>query len=510
MRPHLLLNLLLLAASEPQPSQSQDETPACSRLEKETRLRPRDGSAWARLALCEQEEEHTEKARHANFLAIRWGNERTRKNAYMRLWRMQQVVQLPERQDGTRFIGGDEPPPPGCVALRAAPELECTTEVRACAYSAPGTGIKGAIGNTYVKLDPCEGPCELRLRPPELSDPEHLDAEEKRSFEGNRLRVYRYDPRPSCNEFEGQLLCGDAGDSQSCEIVSVDPCNRRVGYVCSTAEAGVPTQKVWAAEKLLESVDCPDEPPSKHAPVCDEARLERAERQARGFRRNERFECERKRLERLQRECGATFNAGQGQRLMTLLADNAFRRGDFSRCRALLQDARPSEPSRLEAWGESLGRCGGDCSAQGVPDSCQRTFEVYEMLTSVEPEPCEIAGHTSARRVWNLAKTEAVYSCLELTPASGAPKADGGTRGACFQVQLVQQRRDGSVSTRLFELPSERPPGAPAMECCKLPSWALESFNQSFTLALSNVPSRDCPEIRWWNAWLTWDGQKLY
>jgi hypothetical protein len=498
MRPHLLLNLVLLAASEPQSSQSQDEAPACSRLEKQTRLRPRDGAAWARLAHCEQQEEHLEKARHAHFLAIRWGNERTRKNAYMRLWRMQQVVELPERQDGTRFIGpGDEPPPPGCVALRAAPELECTAEVRACAYGAPGVGVRGAVGNTYVKLEPCQGPCELRLRPPEISHPEHLDAEEKRSFEGNRIRLYRYDPETRCSEFMGQEICGEAGDSQSCDIVSVDPCNRRVGYVCSAEQAGEPP-RVWAAEKLLDSVDCPDEPPSKHAPVCDEARLKRAEQQAREFARNERFECERKRLERLQRECLATYDGGHRERLLKLLADNAFRRGDFSRCRALLQDARPSEPSRLEAWGESLGRCGGDCSGQGVPDSCRQSFEVYEMLTSVEPEPCEIAGHTSARRVWNLAKTEAVYSCLELIPAS-----------PCFQVQLVQQRRDGSVSTRLFELPSERPPGVPPLECCRPPAWALESFNQSVRLVLNYLPSSDCPRARSWAAWLTWDGEKL-
>lgn len=77
--------------------------------------------------------------------------------------------------------------------MRAAPELECTAEVRACAYGAPGLGVRGAVGNTFVKLEPCEGPCELHLRPPEHLDPEHLDAEEKRGFEGNRIRLIRYD-----------------------------------------------------------------------------------------------------------------------------------------------------------------------------------------------------------------------------------------------------------------------------------------------------------------------------
>ncbi|HYO71526.1 MAG TPA: hypothetical protein VEU33_36145 [Archangium sp.] len=124
------------------------------------------------------------------------------------------------------------------------------------------------------------------------------------------------------------------------------------------------------------------------------------------------------------------------------------------------------------------------------------------MLTSVEPEPCEIAGHTSARRMWNLAKTEAVYSCLELSAVAEAS-------GPCFQVRLVQQRRDGSVSTRLLELPRERPPGTAALECCKPPAWALEYFNHSARLSLSSIPSSGCPKTQWWNAWFTWDGEKL-
>lgn len=111
------------------------------------------------------------------------------------------------------------------------------------------------------------------------------------------------------------------------------------------------------------------------------------EQEARELGKEERFECERKRLERLDQECGATFSGNQRARLRMLLADNAFRRGDFPRCRALLRGSRPPDASLLVQWAESTGRCGGDCGSEGMHDACGAGAVVYKQLTGGEPQP---------------------------------------------------------------------------------------------------------------------------
>jgi hypothetical protein len=385
MRPWQTLAVLLgtslaapaFAQSAHQLYRSGDYDRACPRFEAETRRRPQDGAAWADLALCEEKRGNRQKARRANMMAVRFGNERTRKNAYFNLWRMKEVLELPSRRE--------------CLALRPTPELACKGEVRACVYGTHGLGARGAGHNTYVKLEPCEGPCELKLRPPEVVDTEHLDVEEARSFEGNRILLSRNIPESRCEEFEGGRMCGLVpGEEQECAIVSIDPCNQRVGYVCfdgyeeQSGRASIP-RKPRAAEKLLTPMGCPDEPPAKSGSLCDEARLKRVEQDAHELRKEERFECERKRLEQLDKECGATFTASQRARLMMLLADNAFRRGDFPRCRALLQDSRPSDATLLVRWAESKGRCGGDCGSADVHTACSAGSVVYKQLTDSEP-----------------------------------------------------------------------------------------------------------------------------
>ncbi len=371
---------------------SGDYDRACPRFEAVTRRRPQDGAAWADLAMCEERRGKRKKARRANMLAVRWGNEQTRKNAYLSLWRMNEGVKLPSLPDAASPKPGAEGPQ-GCLALRPAPELGCTDEVRACVYGSRGLGARGAGHNIYVKLEPCEGRCELQLRPPEVVDPQHLDVERERSFEGNRLRVSRNIPESRCEQFEGGQMCGLVpGEEQECVIVSVDPCGRRVGYVCfdgyEERSGRKPTpRKPRAAEKLLTPVGCSDEPESKREPLCDKAHLERVEQEARELQKEERFGCERTRLERLERECGATFSGSQRARLMMLLADNAFRRGDFPRCRELLRDARPPDATLLVQWAESTGRCGGDCGSEGMHTACGAGSLVYEQLTSGKSKP---------------------------------------------------------------------------------------------------------------------------
>jgi hypothetical protein len=400
MRPWQTLAVLLgtslaapaFAQSALQLYRSGDYDRACPLFEVETRRRPRDGVAWADLALCEEKRGDRKKARRANMLAVRWGNERTRKNAYFNLWRMKEVVELPARHDAAPSGYGPEGPR-GCVALRAPPELACTGEVHACVYGTFGLGGRGAGHNTYVKLEPCEGRCELQLRPPETVDPEHLDVEAARSFEGNRILLSRSIPEFHCEEFEGGQMCGlVAGEEQECAIVSIDPCSRRAGYVCfdgyeeQSGRESTP-RKPRAAEKLLTPVGCPDEPPRKSESVCGEARLKRVEQEASELGKEERFECERKRLERLEQECGATFSGSQRARLRVQLAGNAFRRGDFPRCRALLRDSRPPDASLLVQWAELMGRCGGDCGSVDMQAACAAGAAVYQQLSGGEPGP---------------------------------------------------------------------------------------------------------------------------
>jgi len=389
----VLLGLSLATAgfaqSAPQPYRRGDDKRACALFEAQTRRQPQDGAAWAELALCEEKRGKREKARHANMLAIRWGNEQTRKNAYFNLWRMKEGVDLSPFDSLRESANGSRK----CLALRAASELACTAEVRACAYGRRGLGARGAGHNIYVRLDPCEGSCELQLRPPEIPDPENRDVEAERSFEGNRILLSRNIPDSRCEQFEGGQMCGLVpGDEQECTIVSIDPCSRRVGYVCfdgyeeHTDRAPTPL-KPRTEEKLLMPAGCPEETSRKRESICNEARLKQVEQEAGKLRKEERFDCARKRLEEFEQACGAAFSENQRARLKKLLADNAFRRGDFPGCRALLRDARPSDSSRLVEWAESMGRCGGDCSGEGLTTHCSAGMAVYRQITEGGPGP---------------------------------------------------------------------------------------------------------------------------
>jgi hypothetical protein len=509
----VLLGLSLATAAFAQSAlqlyRSGDYERACPLFEAETRRRPQDGAVWADLALCEEKRGKREMARRANMLAIRWGNEQTRKNAYFNLWRMKAGVDL--TAFGSFVQGADSERK--CLALRAAPELACTGEVRACAYGRRGLGARGAGHNLYVKLEPCEGSCDLQLRPPEIAELEHLDVEAERSFEGNRILLSRNVPESRCEQFEGGQMCGLVpGDEQECTIVSVDPCSRRVGYVCfdGDEEPGdrAPTPgKPQASEKLLMPLGCTDEPSGKRESVCNEARLKRVEQEARELGRGERFECERKRLEDLQQACGATFSANQRARLMKLLADNAFRRGDFPRCRALLRDARLSDALSLVEWAESTGRCGGDCSGEELTTHCGAGLGVYRQLTEGEPEPCEIAGHSTAWRVWNFGAPEVIHSCLEWAWPSGTPEERGRKAVPCPRLQLVQQRRDGALSTQLLQPSSGKPPGT-AETCCKAPALSIEPYVGGATIGITSRQESGCP-ARAWGAKLSWNGKQL-
>jgi hypothetical protein len=505
----LSLTLAVFAASGPQSAhrlyRSGDYDRACPLFEKETRLRPRDGAAWADLAICEEKRGDREKARHANALAIRWGNERTRKHAYFNLWQMEAALEFPGPRDTPR-----------CRALRAAPELECSDEIWSCVYGQIGLGAKGHGSHVYAKLDPCDGRCERPLLSPDVIDSEHLEVEGERTFEGNRVLLHRSVPGFTCEKLEdGSDICGLSRDEneKECDIVSVDPCNRRVGYVCFNGydpdEDGNRTpRRPRAFEKHLSSLGCPDEPEANRPPLCDEARLARAEREARDFGKTERFECQRKRLERLQQQCGPAFSGPRRARLAKLLADNAFRRGDFPRCRALLQDARPEEPSRVAAWAESLGRCGGDCSGEDMPPSCDNGSTVYQHLTDEESEPCEIAGHGSARRVWSYGEQGVRHSCLGWAWPEGPPPEDGKTAVPCPRLQLVQQRQDSSISTRVFEPDGGLAPGTAPL-CCRAPNLRVLLDRHHLLISIEVFSDGRCP-TRGWRKGLTWDGKQLW
>ena len=503
------LTFAVLAASAPQSARqlyrAEDYDRACPLFEKETRLRSRDASAWADLARCEEKRGDREKARHANAMAIRWGDERARKNAYLNLWRIDATVSFPHPADDA----------PRCQVLRAAPELDCPRELRSCVYGQRGLGAKGQGLHTYVKLDPCEGRCEPLPRPPEVIDSKHLNVEAQRTFEGNRVLLRHDIVEFKCNKLEdGSDICGLAHgeDEQECDIVSVDPCNQRVGYVCFNGyephENGDETpRRPRALEKRLAPPGCPSEPEGTRPPVCDESRLARAEQEARAFAKDERFVCQHQRLESLQRQCDSSFTGAQRARLRKLLGDNAFRRGDFARCRALLQDARPAEPSRVAAWAESLGRCGGACNQEGMPLSCDEGATVYERLTEEEPEPCGIAGHGSARRVWTYGEKEVRNACLGWAWPKGPPPADGKTAVPCPRLQLVQQLEDGSISTRVFEPTAALKPNTGPL-CCHVPKLSVVSDRDHALISAESFADWRCP-TRGWRTELTWDGKQL-
>ncbi|MCP3060157.1 hypothetical protein LXT21_15340 [Myxococcus sp. K38C18041901] len=208
---------------------------ACPLFEKLTKLSPQDGAAWSDLSLCLFRAKKKPAAFDAARHAVRWGDEKTRKNTYFNL---------------DKFGGGDR------VFTREGYDAACEkAQLPECAetawlcpdryadlYRTSGSTSGGAYSAEYL--------CST----PQGSDPEGCTLIDlgftQDTFAGNS------DESPGIFTFK------------SCNIVAVDPCTRRLGLTCSEGEGVLggetgrktTSERKWGEERDYEPLPKPASP----------------------------------------------------------------------------------------------------------------------------------------------------------------------------------------------------------------------------------------------------------
>lgn len=114
---------------------------ACALYERLVAEARTDGARWADLGLCEYRRGHTDAGHRASLLAVRYGDEATRKHAYFNLHAAGHRVHLPEQKPG----GGTS-----CELLQFAAPFACETKLWACIVPWTQYGSGGGTAGTAV------------------------------------------------------------------------------------------------------------------------------------------------------------------------------------------------------------------------------------------------------------------------------------------------------------------------------------------------------------------------
>lgn len=275
---------------------------ACPLFQSAAAHQPKNGAIWGDLGLCLLKLEapgSRDASIHASRLAVRFGDERVRKNAYFNLNRAGAKESLPDD---------------GCTSVAAPPEAECKKSAAVCVKSWDSTGwvfqtsgkvalfARSAVDAERQRdmlndLDPtpdmiaqgvslvkssdnsCSSWCDFHAWDavePSMLKEQALACLEKRPGpfsnkpdpcvqKGKRcadfldcvqavLSHVRDSPaiaresdrvRASCR---AECEAGADSDSSDCSVVHVDPCSARVGVVCTTRTPDTGRVTVVASE----------------------------------------------------------------------------------------------------------------------------------------------------------------------------------------------------------------------------------------------------------------------
>ncbi|MFY1832013.1 tetratricopeptide repeat protein [Myxococcus fulvus] len=207
---------------------------ACPLFEKLTRLSPQDGATWADLSLClfraKKKREALDAARHA----VRWGDEKTRKNTYFNLDKF-------GGEDRALTRDGDAP-----CAKAHLPACGETAWLCPDPYSDLYRTSGSTSGGSYSAVFLCSTP-----QSPEAEGCSTIDlGQTQDTFAGDS------DDSPGVYSFKG------------CAVVAVDPCERRLGLSCTEGEgvlAGedgrtVTSKRDWVEERSYAPLPKPASP----------------------------------------------------------------------------------------------------------------------------------------------------------------------------------------------------------------------------------------------------------
>jgi hypothetical protein len=276
---------------------------ACELIASAANAEQTTATIWADLGLCELKRGHADAAVHASLLAARFGDERTRKNAYFNLNLASYEVDIPGE---------------ACGPVSVAPEAACTAPLFACTknWQQYGTaeGDSGTVAVFDTDLEGARTQTEDASFAGEATG-NALDLSESHAcfftwcgFHGwecdsspvvskrvEACYVKQHGPMPKdlclrpsalCESFQkcSEGVCAQAnaaisgapgakhwpavereydrsqaacmadcreGETLSCSVVYVDPCQSRIGYVCSISDLKTGRVATEARELVL-------------------------------------------------------------------------------------------------------------------------------------------------------------------------------------------------------------------------------------------------------------------
>lgn len=284
---------------------------ACPLFEAMAKEAKTDGAAWADLGLCEAKRGNPEVANRASLLAVRYGDEATRKAAYFNLFKAGHRVALPEAKERDALT---------CATLPTAPVFECAKSLWACTWQwfqyGTGAGSEGASAifgfseeerAELMQVDPSDHTALMDRERVTVSSEEEIlcgycvahawDCLNSKVVNASADECYRkltgrkpttdlcgggadsaachdymacFDaqcakakdaagepsiwPKAAAEIAREMKKCDDCGiqSTTNCVVVAVDPCAGRVGYVCTTEKPGKKAAKPEVKELVLE------------------------------------------------------------------------------------------------------------------------------------------------------------------------------------------------------------------------------------------------------------------
>jgi hypothetical protein len=209
---------------------------ACPLFESAATSEKTNGAIWADLGLCELKRGNSGASVHASLLAARYGTEKVRKNAYFNLNLAEYRFPLPGQQ---------------CAEVSAVSEAECAESIFACTREFRSYGTGAGDSGVYAIFASARETAQLYSDDTSISA--NSDAPSSLELSEHHECLYSW-----CTLHEEETSCMaecHEGTVRDCNVVYVDPCQGRVGYVCEFSELNPESSKlrIEARELALES-----------------------------------------------------------------------------------------------------------------------------------------------------------------------------------------------------------------------------------------------------------------